>query len=123
MVNISGWGVLFDIVGAVMLGGALSFAGDNLLKVQAGTYFGFNSAALNALAEQRIDARFGLAVLVGGFVLQFAGTICTTSPTWISWLLGPALVVTVIAYFASRDHLVRTDFERLRSELRAEKEE
>src|SRR3954470_16209937 len=66
-------GLVYDIVGAVVLAEAIAATRTPLLVSQARNHGQFstgNLALFGALEDQRHDARFGLALLVAGFALQ-----------------------------------------------------
>lgn len=115
-------GLIYDISGATVLIWALAFARNGILKSQGGTYFNFNSRMLEALVEQRIDAQFGLGLLIFGFALQAIGSIAVSLPLWIDELLLAGLAIVLIVYVCCRKRLARRQGERLRAELLEEAE-
>ena len=58
-------GVVYDIAGAILLAEALVRTSDQVLAQQSQTFVGGNLGLFGALEDQRHDARFGLALLVG----------------------------------------------------------
>lgn len=87
-------GVIYDIAGAILLAEALVRTRDEVLVSQSQTLPGGNLGLFAALEEQRHDARFGLALLITGFVLQLIAAIGYTLP--VNWLSGSLLVAVLV---------------------------
>ncbi len=115
-------GLLYDIAGVVVLGWAIAFAPDAVLKSQVGTAIGFNPAMVEALSQQRVDAKFGLVLLITGFLLQLLAAAGLESRAWWDWILVLALVATGVYYRIFRGRLARSAAARLQRELREESE-
>jgi hypothetical protein len=74
MINLlSVFGILYDIVGAILIAAAIVGTREEMLIREArpgGQFSSVNLALFAALENQRHDAWFGLSFLVVGFVLQ-----------------------------------------------------
>lgn len=98
-------GLLFDIVGAVILAKSIFFNSVAAIAGQATTTWRDNPSLRFALCEQRVDAWFGLPLLVVGFLIQFASD-------FISLEIGPSALIAlssplfVLGYFFSRRRLI-----------------
>ena len=66
-------GLIYDIAGAIALAAAIFLNSPAKIAHLAGTYWDSSSPAIHALAEQTVDARLGLVLLVFGFVFQVFG--------------------------------------------------
>lgn len=117
MSELAAIGLLYDIVGVSVLGWAIAIAPDAVLKSQASTYIGFSPAMLEALVQQRVDAKFGLGLLVIGFLLQFLAAVGLESRVWCDGILVLALVTTGIFYLIFRGRLASSAAARLQREL------
>lgn len=76
--NLNDWtaiGLIYDIFGVIILGYALAFTSVKRLIDQAGTRWSSNRVAFDALVNQRTDARFGVLLLVVGFLMQILGAV------------------------------------------------
>lgn len=89
-------GIMYDILGATLLAKAIAFTSDKLLAAQAGSYTGWNPVLLAALDEQRLDAKYGLGILIAGFLLQLLAAIGIGPDVPPLWLFGFALVLVAI---------------------------
>ncbi len=98
-------GIVFDIVGALFLARALAFNSDVSIQLQSGTYWTENPNLVQALVEQRYDARAGLFVLVAGFALQFYGNAFGEARNGL-WLLA-ALVIVASTLQLAKKHVVK----------------
>ncbi len=98
-------GLAYDIVGVIVLGWTLALSPSEVLKAQAGTFYNFNQELLRALVAQRIDARFGLSLLVLGFALQLVGALAADAPAACDWIAAGLLGVIVASYAALRRRL------------------
>lgn len=105
-------GLVHDVAGAIILVRAIAFANDKIINAQAGTYYGGNNALLRALCEQRYDARWGLALIVIGFLWQIAAQLIS-SAAYIFEISLISLVAGPISYFAYRANLVTRKTEQL----------
>lgn len=98
-------GLIHDVAGAMILVRAIAFARDKIINAQAGTYWGGNNALLRALCEQRYDARWGLALIVTGFLWQIVAQILS-STAYLLEISLISLVASPIAYLAFREKSV-----------------
>jgi hypothetical protein len=68
---LSAIGAIYDIAGAYLLSKALFAVKPTELIMQASSgYGGFSTPLLRMFCEQKVDSRFGLVLLIGGFILQ-----------------------------------------------------
>ncbi len=91
-------GVGYDIVGAILLAQAIVRTRHETLVRQArhgGQFSGGNLPLFAALEEQRHDARFGLAFLVGGFLLQLITAFGSALAIDWGWSLFFGLVLVL----------------------------
>ena len=97
-------GLIFDIIGVLILARALALPSDEQLLMLSGTYLNGNRGLFVAFVEQRHDARFGLAIVVLGFVLQAIGAAGLQFPNRaIGWIIAVlVLLVTLAGYFFCR---------------------
>lgn len=98
-----GWsviGLFYDIVGAIFLAYAIFFNSPAKIAHQAATYWNSSPFAIRALAEQTVDARAGLILLVVGFVLQIVGQWHSSGNVYGSVSLLALLLAFVIAHLA-----------------------
>jgi hypothetical protein len=65
-------GLGFDMIGAVLLAKGLLINPATIYKV-AGTFWGLNVGDAVDRASNRVDAKFGVGCLVGGFLFQAVG--------------------------------------------------
>jgi drug/metabolite transporter (DMT)-like permease len=101
-------GVIFDIAGAIILSRSFIWARPRDIGNQAiGLSWVGNTGLLKALAEQKIDARWGAGLLVAGFILQAASSAGLKLQHPWEVAPGALLVVAVIVYMLRRDHFVR----------------
>lgn len=120
--NATQLGLLFDIGGVIFLGRALFFNRVTLIAAQGGTYWDFNPHLIRALAEQRVDALFGLPALCIGFAFQFVGTWDSNPDIFWTGFGGTALLVGLISYFAMRRVLAERLSEMVVASIKANKE-
>jgi hypothetical protein len=109
-------GISLDVSGAVMVLGAILSARPSEVAEEAVAYVGYNDAHLEARVRERRFAISGAALLVSGFALQLIGYAWTFS-SW--WMLGYAIVVSVVAGFLALRgaKAVSTKFHRRADEL------
>ncbi len=84
-------GLVFDIVGAVLLGRAVAFNSREKIAQQVATAWGFNKQLIPHVVEGRLEAVTGLMILVAGFMIQGA------SQFYAGDLLTALLIVCVLA--------------------------
>ena len=94
-------GLVYDIVGAVVLAEAIAATRIAGLASQARNHGQFstgNLALFAALEDQRHDARFGLGLLVTGFALQLLAALgYAWATTWSSGVLSAVPLVVVLS--------------------------
>jgi hypothetical protein len=90
-------GALYDIAGAYLLSKALFIVKPKGLLMQASSgYGGFSAHILRMFCEQKVDARFGLGLLIGGFILQ----ALSSAGVKVNFLWALVLMLPGIAVFA-----------------------
>lgn len=106
-------GALFDIAGALTLGWTLAFAKPDAIQQQSGTYWGSSPPLIKFFSEQKVDAGFGLLLLVRGFTIQGAagwGFKTTSLAVLLTNIVG--LVAMCVSYYAIRKRLTERSFKR-----------
>lgn len=91
-------GLGFDIAGAGLLARGLLISHEQIKKF--GTWAGLGHAQVVDRARNRVDAQFGISLLLAGFILQFAGyalELSGTSPHTGTARLVTAMVLGVAA--------------------------
>src|SRR4051812_42835894 len=86
-------GVVYDIVGALMLARALMWSRPQDLAAQTEPRWAGNADLLKALCEQTNDAKWGSCLFVLGFVLQAASSAGVTLDPIAFPVLGAVLLV------------------------------
>jgi len=87
-------GLIYDIAGAWLIVEAIIRTRDEQIARQAhpgGQFSGGNLKLFAALEEQRHDARFGLALLIAGFLLQLVAAFDYRLP--VNWLTVTIFIV------------------------------
>ncbi|MFZ5931016.1 MAG: hypothetical protein ACOY15_07345 [Pseudomonadota bacterium] len=119
--------LLCQLSGAVILGWALAFTPDDIIKARAGTYWNMNPHFLNALIEQRYDALYGVIMLVIGYGLQLVENLFTLSnkisPEW-TWKLAIAFftIFSIIYFLTRRRHRYKKVIDLAHSSLKTSQE-
>ncbi len=114
-------GLVYDIIGVCILAVALMAPRTRHLYLHAGTYYGGNKGLFRVFLLQRTDARFGLPIVVVGFVLQVGGALPLAVPQDMIWPLLLPLAIALVAYrFVRRWDSRRSD--HLYDDLRREGE-
>lgn len=99
-------GLVFDIAGATLLAKSIFFNRAAAIAAQAQPTWDDNFGLRLALCEQRVDAWFGLPLLVAGFFVQLASDFVTIGG-WSAAFAG-LLVMSIIAiYFPLSKRLVK----------------
>lgn len=113
-------GVSFDIGGAFLLARALALVTSRSMLGQASSgYGGISGQLIKMFAEQKVDACFGLGLLVIGFMIQGAagyGWKTTNVTLFVAAMAVLALVVGL--YYAFRDRLAEHEFKKACRTLR-----
>lgn len=107
------FGLVYDVVGAFLLARAFAFGRDKILAAQSLSVVGSNPALFAALAEQRLDARFGIGILIAGFLFQLlaALNVFVSVGYWPWFVLALAMVLGW--YFVAARRLKRGSAARL----------
>src|SRR5688500_467594 len=92
-------GILFDLVGAAMIARAIAFTRDRMVRAQAVPHFDLSPPLLRGLIEMRYDARWGLAYLALGFLLQLFSSVGVSADHSAAWLLVAVGVAGVLIYW------------------------
>lgn len=99
-------GLLYDIAGAWLIVEAIIRTRDEQIARQAhpgGQFHGGNLKLFAALDEQRHDARFGLGLLIAGFLLQLVAALdFHLSVTWFSLPISILPLVGVMLWWKFR---------------------
>lgn len=110
-------GLVYDIVGAIVLAKGIATGRTEVLAQQARNYGQFstgNLALFSALDEQRNDARFGLWLLAIGFLLQLLTSLGFQED--LGWeadsLFAGSLVVALCAWQITACRLAATRRQR-----------
>lgn len=112
-------GLMWDFFGAFFLAKALIFNKDQSIRRQAGTYWNVSVPLLRSLCEQRIDARFGISMLMTGFALQFVAS-CGLSASWpVDALLVLPIALLYFTYERNFDRWVMDKTLRINGTLGA----
>lgn len=92
-------GAIWALAGGLFLSRGLLMA-DDAIKRRAGTYWDSSPPAIRGLCEQRIEAKFGLAQILIGFLLQLVASLGVT----VSLGLGVLSVLSIafVAHYYSR---------------------
>jgi hypothetical protein len=109
---LSAAGICWDISGAFFLSKGLLLS-DDKLRQQAGTYWGANPSMIRAYCEQRIDTKFGLFQLVGGFFLQLLSAVGIGISGWLFALLTVPICIVWFHYWRNLQFWVVSDSLRL----------
>jgi hypothetical protein len=106
-------GALFDIVGATLLAWALVFVKPRAIVLQSSSGYGFNPILIKMFAEQKVDAAYGLGILVVGFFLQGAAGYGYKSTSYIIFGIGLAgLLGALTSYWYLRRRFTELIFKR-----------
>lgn len=104
-------GTVWDIAGAILLARGYLWATDEGIRREKASAWGMNPGAARAAAEERRNQRFGLSLIIVGFLLQAISNCgVTTSQTGaiaMVILLAPVLWIyaTTFQYVTVRDGL------------------
>jgi hypothetical protein len=91
-------GLVADIFGVGFIGYAFLRSDSRTLYEQANTTWDYNSKALTALCEQKVDNTFGFGFLLAGFILQLLSALHVEPGS--QWDFA-ALVAVLIAFVAA----------------------
>ncbi|WP_346891457.1 hypothetical protein [uncultured Roseibium sp.] len=87
---LSGAGLVWDIAGAYLLGRGLLVA-DKAIMDLAKTKWSFSASILRSECEHRLDTKFGLGLLIFGFLIQALASawvnLDLASATWLAFLV------------------------------------
>lgn len=120
MAEIALIGLAYDIAGVVVLGAALLGMNDRGIKEQAGTYWDFSPTLLKALIRQRVDAWYGVSLMVAGFLGQALGVLGADLSAFLDVALLVGLVFAVAVYKPISQTLTETKYRALSRVDRAE---
>lgn len=98
-------GLVFDIVGAALLAKSIFFNLSASISAQATPTYDDNSALRLALCEQRVDAWFGMPMLLLGFAVQLASDFLSIEFVGAA-LMSLLALLYVAAYCFLRGKLV-----------------
>ncbi len=104
-------GAAFDIMGAVLLAWALVFVRARAIIRQSSSGYGFTPTLVRMFSEQRVDATFGLGLLLIGFFIQGAAGYGYKSTNFaVLWIGVAILVAALTAYRVVRERWTRRIF-------------
>ena len=93
-------GLVYDLVGILVLGLPLVAKGMNTIINQSKTYWDINKPETERMLAERLDVGLGTLVLVLGFSLQIAAVQWFPKvPTVLGWTLIGALPGCLVAYY------------------------
>jgi hypothetical protein len=98
-------GLVFDIAGASLLARSIFFNRAAGIAAQARPTWDDNYDLRLALCEQRVDAWFGLPLLVAGFFAQLASDFVSIDG-WSAAFIGLLAILIVAIYFLSKTRLI-----------------
>jgi len=75
MQNWSTLGLIFDIVGAILIVLGILSTSRKSISVLSGTFYGGNTFLYNSLLHQKNDTLYGLMILIIGFLYQILGSV------------------------------------------------
>ncbi len=105
LTNTAALGILYDGVGIFVLGVPAMLSTTADVMHASGTAWGYNSALIRANVMLRLDTGTGSLFLIGGFLLQFFGTVGIQLTPIAGALLVAALVGLSILYWLFRTKL------------------
>jgi hypothetical protein len=107
-------GALFDIAGAALLACVLVFVKpDSILKQSMSGFGGISPSLIKMFSEQKVDASFGLGLLVFGFLIQGAAGYGYKTTSGCIFLIGTGcLTLVLVVYLALRRRLAEKTFKR-----------
>lgn len=114
-------GLIWDFFGAYFLAKALIFSKDQSIGRQAGTYWDLSIPLLRALCEQRLDARFGIGMLMTGFSLQFVAALGVTTDWPAIFLLVFPILLVFFTYRRNYDRWLISSCLRIAGRLGVER--
>ena len=91
-------GAVWDITGATILARGYLWATDEIIRKETASAYGMNPGAARSAAEERMNQRYGLALIICGFVMQAgsnAGITITAAMAGIAVLL----IIPVVGYY------------------------
>lgn len=90
--------LVYQLVGAVILGWSIAFTPDNILKGLVGTFAGYNRHFLVAIITQRNDTRFGVIILAFGIILELMDNVFHFNQMTCVECLNIILIVLLIVF-------------------------
>lgn len=107
-------GAMFDICGAGLLASGLVIVKAGTFGIQSISAYGGRSPPLvKMFCEQRVDATFGLALLVVGFGVQAVVGLGVKATSYYLLLLGIGLLLLVLViYVVVRSRMTKRLFKR-----------
>ena len=102
MTNLQTIGLLFDLVGILVLGVPLATVGVKTIIARSETYWDSNPNEYRRMLAERMDVGIGTVVLAFGFGMQIAGQYpsLATTPPLLGWSFTAVLVVFLTVYVA-----------------------
>lgn len=94
-------GALWDIVGALILARGYLWATDEVIRRETASAYGVNPVAARSAAEERMNQRYGLALIICGFVMQAGSSTGISVPPAIAGVAVTMLVPVVGFYLCT----------------------
>lgn len=86
-------GLVYDLVGILVLGVPLCAVGTKTIVNRSATYWNANKPEAERMLGERMDVLVGTLVLAAGFVLQIVAAQQVVSPPWVGGGFLGALAV------------------------------
>lgn len=115
-------GLIYDIVGILILGLPLATQATKTIKNRSSTYWDMNKHEASRMLGERMDMGLGTLVLVVGFLMQIvaAQRYTLVSSMW-GWSLIAALMVGLSAYYGwIRRALVERQEQNIRKQIESD---
>ena len=120
-------GLIFDIIGVIILGMALTATTDRHLLQLSRAFWDASIPECKTLLEQRMDSRFGLTTVLIGFSLQAIGTSGFNISDTEAFYVLIVIVIVSFVFFEARGPLLDNKLKQLTgytwSEWQTEKDE
>jgi hypothetical protein len=112
-------GLMYDIVGAFLLGRAVIFNRKEKIAQQVATQWDYNKQLIPTVVEGRVDAVVGLALMIVGFLLQ-AASVFWNGWWWELGIAAVVLVAVVVCYMVTLPKLVKRGIAKVIAFVEAE---
>lgn len=126
MTNLQTIGLVYDLVGILVLGVPLFAVGAKTIIARSGTYWDSNPNECRRMLAERMDVLIGTVVLALGFAMQIAGQYppLATVPPLFGWSFTAVLFVVLIVYVVwARTFMLARQWAHIERIIRAERSE